>query len=107
MVADEQSPDVVTEINRFCDKTLVSKRNNALLLGISPSTLVRWIDVTNATEPYDWTAQQVLRRIALFDEEDAKSGLYARLVSMTPKERMGALEKVLEDQSDQTDQSDV
>lgn len=101
MMALEESPDVVTEINRFCDKTLVSKRNNARLLGISPSTLIRWLD--DSTEPYDWTSQQVLRRIAVFDEEDKQTGLYAQLVSMTPRERVAAMENVLEKYADNLD----
>lgn len=100
MVPNKASPDVVTEINRFSSKTLLSKRNISLLLGISPSTLVRWMD--DSTEPYSWTAAQVLQRIALFDAEDERSGLYARLVSMTPTERMTALKQVLDDQADQT-----
>lgn len=101
MTALQEAPDkVAEEIRLFCNKTLVSKRNNARLLGISPSTLVRWLDGT--TEPYDWTARQVLRRIELFDEEDKRNGLYSRLVSMTPRERMAALGKVLEDQDNQT-----
>lgn len=79
---------------------MLSKRKVAELLGISPSALIRWMEGT--TQPYDWTAEQALRRIEWFDQADRETGLYARLDTLTPRERMVELEKVIADKTNAT-----
>lgn len=90
----EKSTEAVDQVTAFFGRVMLSKRNVARLLGISPSALIRWMEGT--TQPYEWTAEQALRRIEWFDEADRESGLYARLDTLTPRERMAELEKVID-----------
>jgi len=87
----------VKRVIAFHDKVMLSKRAVAVLLGISPAALLRWMD--GATHPYQWTAEQALRRIEWFDDADVANGLYARLETLTPKGRMSELQKVIDDKT--------
>lgn len=94
MTHDNASAEAVEQVTTFFSRVMLSKRNVAKLLGISPSALIRWME--GSTQPYQWTAEQALRRIEWFDEADRDTGLYAKLDTLTPRERMAELERVIE-----------
>jgi len=76
----------------------ISVRSASELLGISHTTLIRWLNRESA--PYEWSLEAVMNRIAVFDEENDSTGLYRRSKAMTHKERVEELNQVLIDYSE-------
>lgn len=91
--------EVIERIRSFRSRVNISLRSAGPLLGVSHSTLNRWMD--EACLPYAWTAEAVTRRLDIFDNEDKRSGLYTRMTGMDHKDRVEALHKVLLDHTDQ------
>ena len=93
--SEKELPTVVTTVERFLGDAKISLRSAGPILGISHSTLRRWLD--HRTVPYPWSASAVLRRIEMLDKEDQKTNLYTRLEGMDHRERVETLEQTLSD----------
>lgn len=95
----ETADGVVNRINRFRSNVNISLRSASPILGVSHTTLIRWIE--GMTEPYDWMAEAVSRRLDIFDREHDRSGLYTKMAALDTKERVEVLHQVLHDHTEQ------
>ena len=91
--------EVVERIRAFRGHVNISLRSASPLLGVSHSTLNRWLE--GSAEPYPWTAEAVTRRLDIFDSEDEVSDLYKRMAGMGHKERVETLHQVLIDHTEE------
>lgn len=92
-VSEETQNSIVPTVERFLVNTKISMRSAGPLLGISHSTLRRWLE--HQSVPYPWSASAVARRVQLLDEEDQNTKLYTRLEGMDHRERVETLEQAL------------
>lgn len=98
---DDRDSDVGAEVERLIKDAMISLRGAGVVLGVSHSSLFRWIEGTN--RPYRWLADSVLRRIELLREEDTETGLFKRLTAMSHRERVDALVRVIAERTEQVE----
>lgn len=85
-------------IEAFLSTINISVRSASELLGISHTTLIRWLN--RESDPYEWSLESVMDRISVFDKENDCTGLYRRITAMTHKERVEELNQALIDYSE-------
>lgn len=92
----------IASLRKLASETRLSNRALASLLGVSPSTMGRWLDPHVETKRlYGYMVDSVIRQVAVLNAADQQTDLFKTLRGVSAPARLAELKDVLLRNSEQ------